>query len=276
VSPPSRAARRPPGGRLGNLLAATGAAVLRRLEAMLVFAAFCTTAVAAALRRDSWRRPVRANFMEALHGVAVQSAGTTLGTGLLLGVVLVTQVVYWLQTAGQIELVGTIVVRLLVREIAPVVVGLIIFGRVGTAILVTLGEARPAGWLRMLERQGVDPMTLLVMPRMLAFSVGAFCLCTLLIMSTLVAGYLIASALGIVTVPIWRFGQNVLFAMDFEDFIVPPAKCMAIGMAIALVCSATALARATQTYELQRLVQRGFARAALAILIVNGVFDLAA
>lgn len=261
---------------LGNLLAATGGAVLRRLEALLVFAAFCATAIAAALRRESWRPPVRAAFMDALYRVAVQSAATTLGTGLLLGFVLVTQVVYWLETAGQAQLVGSIVVRLLVREIAPIVVGLIIFGRVGTGILVTLGEARPAGWLRMLERQGVDPMTLLVMPRMLAFSVGAFCLVTLLIVSTLVAGYLLASALGIVTVPIWRFGQNVLFAMDFDDFIIPLLKCMVIGMAIALVCSATALARATHTYELQRLVQRGFVRAALAILIVNGVFDLAA
>jgi phospholipid/cholesterol/gamma-HCH transport system permease protein len=267
---------RPPRRRFGNLLASIGDAVLRRIEAVLIFAAFCATAAAASVRRDSWRRPVRTAFTDALHRVAVQSAATTLVTGLLLGVVLVTQVVYWLQTAGQAQLVGTIVVRLLVREIAPVVVGLIIFGRVGTGILVTLGDARPAGWLRQLERQGVDPMTLLVMPRMVAFSIGAFCLCTLLIASTLVAGYLIASALGIVTVPIWRFGQNVLFAMDFEDFIIPPAKCMVIGAAIALVCSATALARATQTYELQRLVQRGFARAALAILVVSGVFDLVA
>jgi phospholipid/cholesterol/gamma-HCH transport system permease protein len=267
---------RPSRRRFGILLAAIGDAVLRRIEAMLVFAAFCATAAAASVRRDSWRRPVRAAFMDALYRVAVQSATTTLVTGLLLGIVLVTQVVYWLQTAGQLQLVGTIVVRLLVREIAPAVVGLIIFGRVGTGILVTLGEARPAGWLRQLERQGIDPMTLLVMPRMVAYAIGAFCLCTLLIASTLVAGYLIASALGIVTVPIWRFGQNVLFAMDFEDFIIPPAKCMVIGAAIALVCSATALTRATQTYELQRLVQRGFARAALAILVVSGLFDLVA
>jgi phospholipid/cholesterol/gamma-HCH transport system permease protein len=267
---------RPRRRRLGNLLAMTGTAVLRRLEAVLVFAAFCATAAAAAARRDSWRRPVRATFVDALYRLTVQAAATTLVTGLLLGVVLVAQVVYWLQTAGQAQLVGTIVVRLLVREIAPVVVGLIIFGRAGTGILVTLGEARPAGWLRQVERQGVDPMTLLVMPRMVAYAIGAFCLCTLLIVSTLVAGYLIASGLGIVTVPIWRFGQNVLFAMDFEDFIIPPAKCMVIGAAIALICSATALTRAVQSYELQRLVQRGFARAALAILVVSGVFDLAA
>jgi phospholipid/cholesterol/gamma-HCH transport system permease protein len=267
---------RSPGRWLGALLAATGAATVRRIDFVLVFAAFCATAVAAALRRSSWRRPVRVAFVDALDRVAVQSATTALITGLLLGFLLVTQVVYWLQTAGQAQLVGSIVVRVLVREIAPIVVGLIIFGRVGTRVLLDLGEARPKGWLRVLEREGVDPIALLVMPRMIGFAIGSFCLCTMLLVSTLVAGYLVGSVLGLVTVPIWRFGQNVLFAMEIGDFIVPPAKCLVIGAAVALVCSATALARVDERYELQQLVPRGFMRTALAILLVNAIFDLAA
>lgn len=265
-----------PGRWFGALLAATGAATVRRIDFMLVFAAFCATAVAAVLRRGSWRRPVRVAFVDALDRVAVQSATTALITGLLLGFLLVTQVVYWLQTAGQAQLVGSIVVRVLMREIAPIVVGLIIFGRVGTRVLLDLGEARPKGWLRLLEREGVDPMALLVMPRMIGFAIGSFCLCTMLLVSTLVAGYLVGSVLGLVTVPIWRFGQNVLFAMEIGDFIVPPAKCLVIGAAVALVCSATALARIDERYELQQLVPRGFMRTALAILLVNAIFDLAA
>ena len=269
----STGARAP--SRAGALLAAIGAATLRRIDALLVFAAFCATVVAAALHRNSWRRPMRAAFVDALHRVAVQSASTAFGTGLLLGFLLVTQVIYWLQTAGQTELVGSIVVRLLVREIAPIVVGLIVFGRVGTRVLLDLGEARPRGWLRQLERQGVDPVTLIVMPRMVGFSIGAFCLCTILLISTLVTGYIVGSALGLITVPIWRFGQNVLFAMDFADFIVPPAKCLAIGATVPLVCAATALARADRHAELQQLVPRGFVRTALAILVINAIFDLA-
>src|SRR5262249_3572635 len=129
------------GTRLGRLLAATGASVVRRVEAGLGFAAFLAAGVAAGLRRGAWRRPVRAVFYGSLRRVAVESAMTTIGTGIVLGFVLVAQVVYWLQTAGQSQLVGAIVVRSLVREIAPVVVGFIIFGRAGTRILIDLGEA---------------------------------------------------------------------------------------------------------------------------------------
>ena len=263
------------GSRFGRLLAATGAYVLRRIEAALVFAAFTATVMAAALRRESWRRPVRAVFYDSLHRVALDSALTTIGTGIVLGFVLVAQVVYWLETAGQSQLVGAIVERSLVREIAPVVVGFIIFGRAGTRILIDLGEARPRGWLRHLERQGIDPIALLVMPRMTAYAIGAFCLSTMLLVSTLVTGYVMASALGLVTFPIWQFGQNVMRAMDFADFVVPPVKSVIIGALVALVCCATALTRATAGSEVQRLVARGFVRVAMVILFVSAVFDLA-
>lgn len=261
--------------RLGRLLAVTGAYVMRRVEASLVFTAFTATVMAAALRREAWRRPVRAVFYDSLHRVAVESALTTIGTGVVLGFVLVAQVVYWLETAGQSQLVGAIVERSLVREIAPVVVGFIVFGRAGTRILIDLGEARPKGWLRQLERQGIDPIALLVMPRMAAHAIGAFCLSTILLISTLVTGYLVASLLGLVTFPIWQFGQNVMRAMNFDDFIVPPVKSVIIGALVALVCCATALTRATGSSELQRLVARGFVRVSLAILMVSAVFDLA-
>jgi phospholipid/cholesterol/gamma-HCH transport system permease protein len=247
---------------------------MRRVDAMLVFTSFSATVVAAALRRDSWRRPVRKALLDALHRVAVQSLVTTLGAGVLLGLGLVVQVVYWLGTAGQTQLVGAIVVRVLVRNIAPIVVGLIILGRVGTGVLIDLGEARPRGWLRQLERQGIDPVALLVVPRMVGFAIGAFCLGTVLLVSTLTSGYLAASALGLITVPVLQFGQNFLMAMDVSDFIIPPVKCLAIGMAVAIVCCATALARADESYELPHLVQHGFVRSALAILVVNGAFDL--
>jgi phospholipid/cholesterol/gamma-HCH transport system permease protein len=262
------------GGRFGRLLARTGAATVRWIHILLVFTAFSATAIVAALRRDSWRRPVWMVFLNTLHRVAVQSAATTLGTGVLLGFALVTEVVYWLETAGQTRLVGAVVERVLVREIAPIVVGLIIFGRVGTRALIDLGDARSRGWLRQFERQGIDPIALMVMPRVLSYALGAFCLAVMLLISTLVSGYLVAWILGLVSFSIWQFGQNVLMAMDFADFVIPPLKCMAMGAAVALVCCATALARSDANEELQRGVQRGFVRSALALLLINAVFDL--
>jgi phospholipid/cholesterol/gamma-HCH transport system permease protein len=212
--------------------------------------------------------------MRVLHGVAVRSLPTTAATGLLVGFALVTQAVYWLEQTGTTGLVGPVIVVLLIRELVPILIGLIVFGRSGTATLIELGEAQTKGWLRVLEIQGLDPLVLLVLPRAFGFAIGAFCLATVLLLTTLVTGYLVAHALGLVAYSVWDFADLVLRAMKVQDFIFPPLKCITIGFVVALACCATGLGRRDESDELQRLVPRGFVRSALAILVVNSLFDL--
>jgi phospholipid/cholesterol/gamma-HCH transport system permease protein len=259
---------------LGQKLATVGTAARRWFTTLVEFAAFAATVVVLGLRRDSWRLPVRATFRHAVHDLAVRSVGTTLATGVLLGFALATQAVYWLEVTGQTGLIGRIIVFTLIREIAPIVVGLIVFGRVGTSILIELAEARPKGWLRKIERLGMDPVILLVMPRVLGSAIGAFCLAVILVFSSLASGFLVARTLGIIAYSIWDFAETVLRAMSVLDFVVPSTKCLLIGFAVTLVCCVTGLARRDESQELQRVVRSGFVRAALAILLVNGLFDL--
>ena len=167
--------------------------------------AFAATVVAAVFRRGSWSAPVWNEFQRVLGHVAVGSLPTTFATGLLVGFTLVSQAVYWLAQTGTTGAVGPVIAAVLVRELVPILVGLIVFGRNGTATLIELGQARINGSLRLYEVQGLDAMELLVMPRALAFAVGAFCLATVLVVSTLLTGYLVAHALGLVAYSIFDF-----------------------------------------------------------------------
>lgn len=257
-------------------LAFVGATTLRWTSALLLFVSLAATVSMLSLRRRTWRTPVWQEFKRVLYDVAVLSLPTTIGTGILVGIALVTQAVYWLETTGQSGMVGSIIVILLIREIVPILVGLIVFGRSGTATLIVLGEAQTSGWLRLFELQGLDPLVMLVVPRTLGFALGAFCMATILLLSTLLTGYLTAHGLGLVAYSIWDFADLVMRAMTVRDFIVPPLKCILIGFMVALVCCATGLSRRDRSDELQRLVPRGFVRAALAILTINGILDLVA
>jgi len=236
--------------RLRRALGSLGAFVRQGTSNLLLFVSLGATVLVVASRRSTWRAPVWAEFA------------------------LVSQAVYWLAATGQTGLVGQVIVILLIRELVPILVGLLIFGRNGTATLIELGEAHTGGWMRQFEIQGLDPMVLLVVPRTLAFALGAFCMATVLLLSTLLTGYLIAHGLGLVAYSIWDFSDMVQRAMTVRDFIVPPLKCIVIGFMVALVCCATGLGRRDQSDELQRLVPRGFVRSALAILVINGAFDL--
>src|SRR5262249_22437739 len=161
-----------------------------------------------------------------------------------------SQAIYWLTVTGATGLVGPILVLLLIREFTPILIGLILFGRSGTAALIELSEAKSNGWQRLIELQGLDPLVILVLPRAFGFAVGAFCLATVLVLTTLTTGYLIGHALGLIRFPIWDFGFVVLRGMSPADFILPPLKCLIIGFLVALATCATALG-GTERQELR-------------------------
>jgi phospholipid/cholesterol/gamma-HCH transport system permease protein len=255
-------------------LARIGRATIVSTSRLLLFISFATTVAIAAFRREAWRGPVWVEFKRVLHEVAVRSLPTAVVTGLLMAFALVTQAIYWLAQTGTQGLVGPVIVIILIRELVPILVGLIVFGRSGTATLIELGEAHPRGWMRLFEIQGLDPLALLVLPRAVAFAVGSFCLGTILLASTLLGSYLLAYGLELVAYSFWDFADLVQRSMKAQDFIVPPVKCIVIGYLVALTCCSTGLGRRDESDELQRLVPRGFVRSALAILLVNTLFDL--
>lgn len=269
----ARASRRlSPLSLLRRAIGAIGTATIRSADEMLLSAALAATVLVVAGRRSAWRAAVWTEQKRVLHEVAVRSLTTTVATGVLIGFALVSQAVYWLAATGTSGLVGPVIVVLLIREIAPILVGLIIFGRSGTATLIELSEARTGGWQRMIELQGLDPLVMLVLPRAFGFAIGAFCLGTVLLLTTLMTGYLLSHALGLISYSIWDFGAAVTRAMTLEDFIFPPLKCVIIGFVVALACCATALG--PDTSDLRRTVPLGFVRSALAILLVNTVIDV--
>jgi phospholipid/cholesterol/gamma-HCH transport system permease protein len=255
-------------------LGAIGAATIAGTGRTLAFVAFGATVAAAAFRREAWRTPVWLEFKRVLSETVVRSLPTTIVTGLLVAIALVTQAVYWLAQTGAQGLIGPVIVIVLIRELVPILVGLILFGRSGAAALVELGEAQSRGWLRQLEIQGLDPLALLVLPRAVAFALGAFCLATVLLCSTLFTSYLLAYSLELVAYSLWDFVDAILRGLKTQDFIIPPLKCVLIGFLVALACCATGLGRRDESDELQRLVPRGFVRSALAILLVNSLIDL--
>jgi phospholipid/cholesterol/gamma-HCH transport system permease protein len=257
-------------------LAALGSAVLRGANYAVVFTSFGATVAIAGFRREAWHGPVWIEFKRVLHEVTVRSLFTTIVTGLLVAFALVTQAIYWLAQTGTTGMVGPVIVILLIRELTPILIGLIVFGRSGTATLIELGEAQTKGWLRQLEIQGLDPLSLLVLPRAVAFTLGAFCLATVLLCTTLLASYFLAYNLQLIALSIWDFADEVSRSMKVSDFIIPPLKCTTIGFMVALCCCSTGLARRDESDGLQSLVARGFVRSALAILLVNSLFDLVA
>jgi phospholipid/cholesterol/gamma-HCH transport system permease protein len=195
-------------------------------------------------------------------------------TGLLIGLAMVNQVLYWLRLAGQEGLIGEFLVLGLVREIAPVLVGLLVLGRSGSMMMVQLGAMRTGGQVHLLDAQGIDPFVYLVIPRVLATALGVFCLSIAFLAVALATGLVAANTLGLTSLTLLDFLEEVLTAMGPKEYALVLLKTLAIGFAIGLISCTTGLAVGRAVPEVSALLPQGFVKAVIAILMISGGLTL--
>ena len=144
---------------------ARGAAVLAGVEAVGGMAVLFGRTVAALIRR--W--PRRRVLTEQMHQIGNQSLPVVLTTGAFTGMVLAAQTYFqFRRLAGMEAQTGAVVGVSLVKELGPVLTGLMLAGRVGAAITAELGTMRVTEQIDALETLGTDPVRYLVMPRFLS------------------------------------------------------------------------------------------------------------
>jgi len=260
-------------GRIRRALAGIGHAVRRFTGFTFTLAALALGVIQEAVRPSSWRRTVRAEFRRALRQSIAGGLFTTLVTAALIGLAMVYQALYWLGAAGQEGLIGSVLVTTLVRELTPVLVGLILLGRSGMVALSEIGRLRLGGQVRSLEAMGLDSFQLLLLPRACAFAAASFTLGIMFVMAALVTGYVAGSLLHAVQMSIWSFLDRILLALSGGDFVVFPAKLIVIGLLVALTASLTGLS-ASPRDDMAHLLPRGFTRGVLSILLASLILSL--
>jgi phospholipid/cholesterol/gamma-HCH transport system permease protein len=258
-----------------HAVARLGRGARARARFLLLLSALAFAVVREAVRRDNWRRTVRAEFRRILRQAVGGGLAPTLVTGALLGLAMVSQTLYWLAEAGQAGLIGSVLVTVIVRELAPLLVGFILLGRSGMVTLSEIATLRRGGQVEALAAQGLDPFLLLVLPRAWALAISAFTLAVLLVPVALITGFVASNLLGAVETTVWSFLDGVLRAMHAADFAVFPAKMIAIGLLVALTAIVTGFeARSGENAAL--VLPRGFVRGTLAILVVSITLSFAA
>ena len=225
------------------------------------------------LRPNSWRRPVIYEFRATLRQVVGGGFLSIVVTATLTGLMVVSQAAYWLGYAGMAQMTGSILVSVLVREISPILVGIILMGRSGMLCLTEIGMLVLGGEVRGLQARGIDPFLALVMPRTFAFTVGGFTLGMIFSVVSLLMGFMVAHASGAITSSVWTFFFNVLGAMTTWDYLIIPLKFVLVGFFVGLGACISGLTVSSND-TMASIMPRGFARGIMLVLVVNILFML--
>jgi phospholipid/cholesterol/gamma-HCH transport system permease protein len=103
--------------------------------------------------------------------IGVASLPTVGLANFLLGIVLAIQGAGQFAKLGSTDLVANLVAFSILREIGPLITAVIVIGRSGSAITAELGTMKVAEEIEALEVMGIDPVTYLVVPRLLAMAI---------------------------------------------------------------------------------------------------------
>ena len=177
-------------GRLSQkTLAGTGGFVVEQWHATRHLAAVLATTLFLSAQPRRWRRTVHGVFARQILFSGVESIRFILILAVLVGISVVVQLDVWTGKIGQSQALGKLLVVVVARELAPLLANLVLIVRSGSAIATELGLMKVGGEVRLLEAQGIDPLSFLVMPRVLAVAVSAFCLTVIFILVAFVSGY---------------------------------------------------------------------------------------
>ena len=188
-----------------NPLAALGArslGVLRSLGHAAFFFVELLRAIPDAMRRFGL-------VVVQIHAIGNLSLVIILASGLAVGFVLALQLYYALVTYGATESLGLIVNLSLVRELGPVVTGLLFAGRAGTSLTAEIGLMKAGEQLAAMEMMAIDPKSRVLAPRFLAGIIAMPILAILFSAIGILGAYVVAVMLiGVDSGNFWSIMQS--------------------------------------------------------------------
>jgi len=181
-----------------------------------------------------FRKPIYlADIVQQADLIGVGSLPIVVLSGFFTGAVLAVQSANTLQRFGSITLIGQLVSLSMVRELGPVLTGLMVAGRNASGMASELGSMVVTEQIDAMRALGTDPMKKLVAPRVVS---TVFMLFFLTVLSDFVglAGGLVVSKL-LLNLDARQYWSNAWQALVFQDVFMGLVKPVLFGFIIATV-----------------------------------------
>ena len=216
------------------------------------------------------------DVVQQMDEIGVKSLGIVLLTGLFTGMVLALQSSVQLKTFGATMYIGNLVSASMIRELGPVLAGLMVAGRVGSGIAAQLGSMRVTEQIDALNTLGTDPIRKLVTPRVLAALIMLPVLTVINDFVGIIGGNVIASfVVGLPSAQYWRTVWDQIAADGFtlryipNDFVQGLSKPFVFGGLISITACYFGLGTTGGTEGVGQSTTRTVVTSSILILIVD-------
>lgn len=232
------------------------------------------TVLRMSVSRRCWPATTRLQLARQVLFTGVDGMRLTTMLGILAGVSVVSQTQLWLARFGQSDVLGSVLVAVLLREAGPLLVNLVVIGRSGTAMATELAGMTVRGELLVLEAQGLDPMSYLVLPRVIGCALSVFGLTVWLVAVSLGSGFLFGLLTGVARPDPIAFLNTLAAAVSPVDLVNFMVKTLIAGGIISVIACGEGLSVAGVVTEVPQAGTRAVVKSMSAVLLVSAIVSL--
>lgn len=189
-------------------------------------------------------------------------------SGLFVGLVLGLQGYETLQRYGSTEALGILVALSLVRELGPVVAGLLFASRAGSSITAEIGLMKTTEQLKAMDMMAVNPIARVVAPRFWGGVISMPLLAAMFSAMGVFGGWLI----GVVFIGVddGAFWSQMQASVDFRyDILNGIIKSVVFGFAVSLIAVFEGYDSVPTAEGVSRAITRTVVTSAMAILALD-------
>ena len=185
---------------------------------------------------DSFRAPFEgAQILRQIAEVGAKSLPLVIASGFALGTVMTLHTRSTLVTFGAAGMIPTVQALAFFVEIGPLVVGLLLAGRVGSGIGAVLANMRATEQIDGIESLSIDAFKFLVVPRVTACVLALPLLTLFMDFSGLLGGYLSEFISSRISFEL--YSTRAFASLDWSNFLAPTMKTAVFGFIIGTVSS---------------------------------------
>ena len=207
------------------------------------------------------------DIVEQFESIGIGSLTVVLLAGFFTGAVLALQTGITLDQFGARPFVGSLVSASMVKELGPVLTGLMLAGRIGSGIAAELGSMVVTDQINALRTLGTDPVRKLVVPRVLAGFFMAPVLTVIADTVGILGGWLIAiTQLRVSGSLYWTSVVDALYVQDVWMGLIKP---FCLGFAIVTIGCYVGLRTSGGTQGVGRATTNAVVASSVAVIAVD-------
>ena len=174
-----------------------------------------------------------AKVMYQISRIGVESLNITILTGSFSGMVFALQSYIGFERVGGEQFIGAVVALAMVRELGPVLTGLMVTGRAGSAIAAEIGTMRITEQIDALKTLRINTFQYLVVPRLIAGVIVMPLLALFAMVCGIIGGYVVCTYVLLLNPE--QYITNIKMYVEMKDIAGGLIKSAVFGLILTWV-----------------------------------------